>query len=137
MKWGSLGVENGQFDSPWAVCSAGEGIVVADTNNCRVQIFSDRGAFLRKWGAEGTGDGLFRRVYGLTMTDDENLVACDSYNHRIQVFKLDGTFLSKFGGQGTAVGKFVCPFGVACGPRGSLFVSDCNNHRVQKLKIMF
>ena len=48
--WGELGVEPGQFSLPHAIDMDSRGrIYVADRNNCRVQVFSQRGKFLAEW----------------------------------------------------------------------------------------
>jgi len=58
-KFGSNGIENGQFSGPQGVTvdQRNNQIVVADTDNHRIQIFDEKGTFLRAYGSKGNGDG--------------------------------------------------------------------------------
>ena len=64
-KWGSSGSGDGQFgntsiynNGPAHIAIDARGyIYVADPNNNRIEVFSQSGAFLGKWGSYGTGNG--------------------------------------------------------------------------------
>src|SRR5579863_9955734 len=61
--FGIHGRENGQFRSPYGIATFHDGrIVVADSRNCRIQIFSQNGEFLSKFGTRGSGDGEFDQL---------------------------------------------------------------------------
>ena len=48
--WGELGTKPGQFSLPHSIARDSKGrIYVADRNNSRVQVFSDKGKFLAHW----------------------------------------------------------------------------------------
>ena len=52
------GTGDGQFRSPFGVATdSADRIIVADTNNHRVQVFDSTGAFNTKFGTNGKGDG--------------------------------------------------------------------------------
>jgi len=54
-KFGQLGPGKGQFNSPHGFClGMDEDIVVADTNNHRIQIFEKTGDFKYQFGQPGT-----------------------------------------------------------------------------------
>src|SRR5437016_13439224 len=49
-KWGSAGSGDGQFSNPIAVAVDGSGhVFVADSDNVRIQKFTNTGTFLTKW----------------------------------------------------------------------------------------
>jgi DNA-binding beta-propeller fold protein YncE len=71
----------------WIVAVDSEHVYVSDQWNHRVQIFSrEDGAFVRKWGGNGHGDGQFQHPYGVAV-DSEHVYVVDIDNHRVQVFR--------------------------------------------------
>lgn len=55
---GTLGPMQGQFNSPHGFClSPDEDIVVADTNNHRIQMFSKSGEYKGEFGVAGKEEG--------------------------------------------------------------------------------
>ena len=42
--------------------------------------------FVTKWGTYGTGDGQFKKPWGVAVAPDGSVYVSDSYNHRIQKF---------------------------------------------------
>jgi hypothetical protein len=61
-------------------------IVVADTANHRVQVFTSTGAHLLTFGGLGAANGQFNFPSGVAVTPTGNIVVADTSNHRIQVF---------------------------------------------------
>jgi DNA-binding beta-propeller fold protein YncE len=59
-------------------------IVVADTDNHRVQIFSSDGEFISKFGSKGTSDGCLSCPRGLALDSQGDIIVCS--NHRFQVW---------------------------------------------------
>ena len=54
LKFGERGSKIGQFNYPWDVAvNSDNNILVSDTRNHRVQLFSPDGVFLNKYGFEG------------------------------------------------------------------------------------
>ncbi|XP_054714408.1 RING finger protein nhl-1-like [Uloborus diversus] len=132
LKFGSRGTENGHFTWPRGVCVGPDNtIVVADSNNHRVQVFSGNGKFLHSFGSYGTGEGEFDSPAAVTCNRIGQYVVSDRYNHRLQVFDSTGRFVRAFGGEGRADGKFSYPWGVATDNLGFVYVCDKDNHRIQ------
>ena len=98
-------VAAGQLKRPCGVAVArNEIMIVADTENHRIQVLSLDGVFVRQWGSKGSGKGQFESPCGVVVSRDEVFVA-DSYNNRIQVFGLDGEFVRQWGALGSGAGK--------------------------------
>ena len=54
-KWGKEGSGNSQFHTPAGVAVDPSGnVFVADSDNNRIQKFTNTGTFIRKWGSQGS-----------------------------------------------------------------------------------
>jgi glucose/arabinose dehydrogenase/plastocyanin len=106
-------------------------IYVADTSNNRIQVFSNNGTFISKWGKYGTADGSFNSPTGIASDQQGNIYVADTSNDRIQVFSNNGTFISKWGTYGSTDGSFNNPAGIAVDSEGNTYVADTANHRIQ------
>ncbi len=150
-KWGSSGVDNGQFDQPEGVdIDSSDNVYVADTSNNRIQKFDTRGSFIRTWGSvcwlstndnrcrdpDGSGslelgDGQFNRPQDIVVDSTGKVYVADSFNDRIQKFDSNGNFITKWGSQGSGEGQFSIPFGIAIDSSDNVYVDD-HTDRVQK-----
>ncbi|XP_023011486.2 E3 ubiquitin-protein ligase meiotic P26 isoform X1 [Leptinotarsa decemlineata] len=98
-KFGQLGPSKGQFNSPHGFClGLEEDIIVADTNNHRIQIFEKTGTFKFQFGIPGKEEGQLwypRKV--AIMRSTGKYVVCDRGNERsrMQIFTKNGHFLKK------------------------------------------
>lgn len=131
--FGKEGSSDGDLCRPWGVCCSREGnIIVADRSNHRIQIFSQEGKFLSKFGQHGKKDpGYFDRPAGVAVDPLGRIVVTDKDNHRVQVFTKEGRFLFMFGEEGCRNGQFNYPWDVAINSVGNIVVSDTRNHRIQ------
>ena len=67
------------FTRPNGVAVDEEGnIIVADSRNDRVQIFTSSGRFISKFGMKGTGPGEFDRPSGMGLLGAENIVNAEA-----------------------------------------------------------
>lgn len=98
-KFGSLGQTKGQFNSPHGFClGVDEEIVVADTNNHRIEIFEKNGTFKFSFGVPGKEEGqLFYPRKVAVMRSSAKFVVCDRGNERsrMQIFSKNGHFIKK------------------------------------------
>lgn len=127
-KFGEFGVMEGQFTEPSGVAVNAQGdIVVADTNNHRIQVFDKEGRFKFQFGECGKRDGQLlypNRVSVNKMTGDF-VVTERSPTHQIQVYNQYGQFLRKFGAN-----ILQHPRGVCVDTKGRIIVVECKVMRV-------
>lgn len=134
MAFGSHGTAAGQFRSPSGVAIDALGrILVADTDNHRIQVFNSVGTHLATWGQQGPQDGRFNKPGDVFVDADGLVYVADSGNNRIQGFNGNGTWLWTLGTitSGTTPGRFHNPQQVAVDFMGRLWVTDTSNHRIQ------
>lgn len=99
IKFGQLGSGPTQFSSPHGFClGPNEEIVVADTNNHRMQIFDKAGELKSEFGTQGKEEGQLwypRKV--AVMKSTGTYVICDRGNERsrMQLFTKNGEFIKK------------------------------------------
>jgi hypothetical protein len=127
-KDGSAGSSSDQFNAPFdvAVSPDGQGIVVSDSGNHRIQSFTKGGTFTGSSGKKGNGLGQFNHPKGLAFGSgvEQFLFVADSDNNRVVVD--NGTS----GTNGTAPGQFQGALNLCSGSRG-VYVADTGNNRVQ------
>ena len=129
---GPLELGDGQFDVPAGVAADGMGnIYVSDFFNCRIEVFTDAGVFLRKWGTRGSAQGQFIAPQGLDVGLNGNVYVPDRENHRIQEFTATGTYLREWGGRGSEDGQLYEPTWVWAGGGEAILVADYMNERIQ------
>lgn len=134
--FGRAGSEDGQFSQPQGIASdaANQTVFVADTENHRIQRFSQNGAFEITWGTFGSGVSQFRSPQGVDL-DGSVVYVADTGNNLIKRYTRNGTFLSQFGGNGAGEGDFDGPTDVATFRDRDLglraYVADSGNNRIQ------
>jgi DNA-binding beta-propeller fold protein YncE len=112
-------------------------LLVADSENNRIQELSPDGTLVRAWGefadvgAELAPGGTFNQPWGIAFGEAGIFVA-DTWNHRIQRFDAQGAFLGSFGVFGTDGGEMSLygPRSLALDPEGRIFAVDTGNKRV-------
>lgn len=96
-KFGRLGSEEGQFNSPHGFClGLREEVLVADTHNHRIQVFAKNGTFMHAFGITGKEKGELwypRKI--AVIKSNGNFVVCDrgSKRSRMQIFTMEGNFV--------------------------------------------
>ncbi len=127
---GGKGIGRGQFDSPTGIAVDESGnVLVADTNNGRIEKFSPTGTFLSTIGTKGSGQGQFAQPNGIAIDRVGNIYVADAGNHRVLTLKPDGTFIAEW--KGPELG-FYGPRRVAIGPDDSIYVVDQGRTRIAK-----
>ena len=128
---GGKGTEEGQFDSPSGIAVDASGnILVADTNNGRIEKFSPTGTFLSIIGTKGSGHGQLGEPNGIAIDRAGNIYVAEvAHNHRVQKLGRDGTFIAEW--KGHELG-FYGPRRIAIGPDDSIYVVDQGHARIVK-----
>ncbi|EFC35849.1 predicted protein [Naegleria gruberi] len=132
-------MEGGYFYGPNSLDIDIDGnLVITDRYNCRVQVFTLDGTFVRKFSVkkqensecDPTGICCLKKNIGLNYA-----AICDYANNRIQIWNLrEGAIIKQFGCYGSEDGQFDGPNGVSITSEGHLVVVDYHNHRVQIFK---
>jgi DNA-binding beta-propeller fold protein YncE len=128
---GGKGLEKGQFDLPrgMTVDAAGN-VLIADTNNGRIQKFSPAGVFLRVIGTKGEGLGEFQDPCNVAVDSSGNIYVADTGNQRVQKLMPDGTFAAEWKGPDPG---FYGPRDISIGADNNVYVVDEGHARIVKL----
>uniref|UniRef100_A0A7E4V2B1 B-box type zinc finger protein ncl-1 n=1 Tax=Panagrellus redivivus TaxID=6233 RepID=A0A7E4V2B1_PANRE len=127
-KFGEFGVIEGQFTEPSGVAVNNQNdIIVADTNNHRIQVFDKEGRFKFQFGECGKRDGqlLYPNRVSVNRVTGDFIVTERSPTHQIQVFNQYGQFMRKFGAN-----ILQHPRGVCVDHQGRIIVVECKVMRV-------
>ncbi len=139
--------ENDKFNYPNAVVADANGkIFIADTDNNRIQVWTQSGnnfGYKQTIGDFGNLNGLFRKPSGIAFYQDKMYVA-DTKNNRVQVFTQSGDNFGFYayiagtpniGGYRDQPGQLNTelfePKSVAVSSNGTIYIADTQNHRVQ------
>ncbi|KPP61003.1 tripartite motif-containing protein 2-like [Scleropages formosus] len=143
--WASLlstkGRNKGEFTNLQGVAASSDGnILIADSNNqcvqpkginsnrtiavrmcprVHVQIFSNDGQFINRFGVRGRSPGQLQRPTGVAVHPNGDIIIADYDNKWVSIFSNDGKFKSKIG-----AGKLMGPKGVSVDKNGNLIVVD-------------
>lgn len=130
--FGTDGAAEGQFHYPTNISVTSNGdIIVSDSLNFRVQVFSPEGRFLSALGRMGDVPGTFSRPKGVASDSDGNIYVVDGLFDNVQIFDKRGRLLMAFGEHGTGYGDFWLPTGIYIDNNDLIYVSDSSNRRVQ------
>ncbi|MBV5339828.1 MAG: 6-bladed beta-propeller [Deltaproteobacteria bacterium] len=136
-RFGSRGTGDGQLNRPTdlTVNSSGE-ILVSDSLNFRVQVFSPTGEFRRVFGAAGDTPGYFSRPKGIAVDSDSNIYVVDTLFDNVQIFDTEGKLLLSFGRAGQGPGEFWMPAGICIDRNDRIYVADTYNKRIQTFQYL-
>ena len=117
-KWGKAGTGNGQFSNSafGLATSKGGNLYVADTDNNRVQVFTAKGGFVDKFGANGSGNGQFMSTQDVAIGPDGSVFVADYRNDRVQKLSAGGGFQQAIPSSQ--------PTGVGVDADGNLYVAE-------------
>ena len=127
---GGKGSGKGEFDSPTGIAVDRNGnILVADTNNGRIEKFSPTGTFLSSMGIKGTGYGQLGAPNGIAMDRAGNIYVADASKHVVEKLASDGTVIAEWKGPDAG---FYGPRRIAIGSDDSIYVADQGRTRIVK-----
>ena len=121
---GGRGTGKGEFDSPTAIAVDPTGnVLVADTNNGRIEKFAPTGTFV-------TSIGQFEAPNGIATDRAGNIYVAEiGSKHRVQKLAPDGGFIAEWKGPEPG---FYGPRRIAIGPDDSIYVVDSGHNRIAK-----
>jgi DNA-binding beta-propeller fold protein YncE len=127
---GGRGTNKGQFDGPTGIAIDPNGnVLVADTNNGRIEKFSPTGSYLTSMGIKGIGYGQLGAPNGIAIDRAGNIFVADAAKHVVEKMTSDGTVIAEW--KGAAPG-FYGPRRIAIGPDQSIYVVDQGRTRIVK-----
>uniref|UniRef100_A0A3P9KVD2 RING-type E3 ubiquitin transferase n=1 Tax=Oryzias latipes TaxID=8090 RepID=A0A3P9KVD2_ORYLA len=117
---GTRGRDKGEFTNLQGISASSNGrIVVADSNNQCIQVFSNDGQFKMRFGVRGRSPGQLQRPTGVTVDVNGDIIVADYDNRWISIFSSDGKFKNKIG-----AGRLMGPKGVAVDKNGHIITAD-------------
>ena len=129
--FGEHGSLNHQLKNPEGLSINGNGdIIVTDTGNKLIKIFSSSGEYLHKFGGAGA---LVEPNH--CIQPGQYFIVSDYGDDSIKMFDLEGKFISKFGKQGENEGEFDGPYSFLVNKEGLLMVCDAGNKIVQVFEL--
>ncbi|CAH3039547.1 unnamed protein product [Porites lobata] len=134
--FGKKGTRDGEFQSPLSVCVDDKGrVIVTDCRNYRIQVLSQDGEPLFKFGDSGPEklSRPFECVY-----HENKFIVCDCDDDSLKFYDSSGKFLYKIGELGKGDGQLNSPSGLCvhkCGDHYNLIVCDKDNGRVDQFTL--
>uniref|UniRef100_A0A8K9USP6 RING-type E3 ubiquitin transferase n=1 Tax=Oncorhynchus mykiss TaxID=8022 RepID=A0A8K9USP6_ONCMY len=117
---GTRGREKGEFTNLQGISASSNGrVVVADSNNQCIQVFSNDGQFKMRFGVRGRSPGQLQRPTGVTVDMNGDIIVADYDNRWVSIFSSDGKFKNKIG-----AGRLLGPKGVAVDRNGHIIAVD-------------
>ncbi|XP_030631849.1 tripartite motif-containing protein 2 [Chanos chanos] len=117
---GTKGRNKGEFTNLQGVATSTAGkILIADSNNQCVQIFSNEGEFLSRFGVRGRSPGQLQRPTGVAVHPNGDIIIADYDNKWVSIFSSDGKYKAKLGS-----GRLMGPKGVSVDQNGHVIVVD-------------
>jgi sugar lactone lactonase YvrE len=136
---GSSGNGNGQFAVPGGIAIYGSFVYVADSQNQRIQKFTDTGSYVSQWSISITSPNLpNQNPTDLAIDSEGNIFVSFPFADCIQKFSSSGNLLATIGTpcgsepRSSKVGDFFLPMGLAVDSSGYLYVADTGNNRLEK-----
>ncbi|XP_061769276.1 tripartite motif-containing protein 2 isoform X1 [Nerophis ophidion] len=116
---GTKGRNKGEFTNLQGVAASLGKVLIADSNNQCVQIFSNEGLFRTRFGVRGRTPGQMQRPTGVAVHPSGDIIIADYDNKWVSIFSCDGKFKNKLGS-----GKLMGPKGVSVDRNGHVIVVD-------------
>jgi len=124
--------EKGALAGPTNVALDRQGnVYVADTLNCRIQIFNPAGKFLRMFGTQGDRPGDLVRPKGIALDSEGHVYVADAEFNNFQIFSPEGQPLLAVGMLGTSPGEFGLIAGLHIDSEDRIYTTEMYIGRVQ------
>jgi DNA-binding beta-propeller fold protein YncE len=126
LQWGTYGSKNGSFIFPRgiAVTPDGKTVVITNSEDSRLDLYSPTGGFVKSIKPVGTS---FSRPHQTALAPDGSYWVADTKNNRVLHLDTSGNVLMTI----TNGGALKSPQGVALDSSGNVYVSDNGNNAVE------
>ena len=138
MSFANKGTEQGELNSPYGISVSSLGyIYIADTGNNRIEMFSDKGRFLKSVGGFGWADSQFDEPVSIWAEDGLHVYVADKNNHRIVHYDGNLNLVAIIEGDANDETEqfFRYPVSISRSNQGELFLIDSENNRVINVNI--
>jgi len=132
---GERGAGTGQFNYPAHIALSGDRLLVVDSLNFRVQMFSLEGEYRGSFGIHGDQPGYLAQPKGIATDSDGHVYIAESVTGIVQVFDIEGRFLLAFGGAPDLPGGMLLPAGIHI-EDDRIYVADSGNGRIQVFRYL-
>ena len=77
----------GEFNHPAVIAfDNAENLYATDSDNQRIQVFSNNGTYIAEFGQMGEGPGEFLKPEGITVDSEGRVYVADTTNNNVQLF---------------------------------------------------
>ena len=120
---GQKGSGKGSFNNPTGLTVVNNEVIVCDSGNCRLQVFTSDLVFVRHFGTIGLGNSQFLDPWDVTHDEVGNVYVTNYRNDRVHIFNAQGRLLRSL----VAPGHITKPVGITfC--RGVVYISQWKNN---------
>ena len=75
-----------QLTHPWAIAiDSSNTVYVSERGPHCVSVFTSQGDYITTFGGEGSEEGQFKGIYGLSINNSDSIIASDCDNGRLQI----------------------------------------------------
>jgi len=128
--WGKKGSKTGELLNPQDFCVYDNKVYIADSGNCRVQVFSLDGTFISQFG------NIDQMVLPKSISVNATKIAVsDIALNRITIFDHNGNLLKTIGKKGSDIGSYLGISGINIDETDNIYIADSFNNRLQILNL--
>ncbi len=133
-QFGTNGSGSGQLKGPREIAlDSKDESFIADEENNRIDVFNEKGEYLKAIGSLGSGNGQLKAPKGVRVDASGNVWVADTGNNRVEQFNEKGEFGKVIGSAGTGADQFKEPKGVAVDAHNNIWIVDAANNRLEEL----
>jgi len=135
-KFGQKGTKPGELYYPNGIAVRDKRIYVADSNNNRIEIFTDDGVYQENWlGTDKEGSQALSHPRGMFFDQSGKLLVVNMMASKVTRLNKSGVVDYHWGKQGSGDYEFFMPLSLTSDISGKIYIGDNLNHRISIFKI--